>query len=108
MPLTSACKLMRPGVCRVAEAEARLGTLQAEVQAKVAVVLTHLDGLAKREARHAQRRGEHLHGLLAFSAQGERVHAPVPIKRPPPPSLRCCARFSHLTEETRADLLQLP
>ena len=47
----------RAAGCRIAEGEARLGTLQAEVQAKVQVVLSHLDSLAKREARHAQRRG---------------------------------------------------
>ena len=62
-------------MCRVAEGEARLGTLQAEVQAKVQVVLSHLDGLAKREARHAQRRGKHqFDGAPASAAsQGEVV-----------------------------------
>ena len=43
--------------CRVAEGEGRLAALQADVQAKVSVMMTHLDGLARREARHAQRRG---------------------------------------------------
>ena len=42
---------------RVAESEGRLAALQADVQAKVSVMMTHLDGLARREARHAQRRG---------------------------------------------------
>ena len=44
----------------MAEGEGRLAALQADVQAKVSVMMTHLDGLARREARHAQRRGEGL------------------------------------------------
>ena len=52
------CPQQLPVSCRVAEGEGRLTALQADVQSKVGVMMTHLDGLARREARHAQRRGE--------------------------------------------------
>ena len=58
----------------MAESEGRLAALQADVQAKVSVMMTHLDGLARREARHAQRRGAWLELMLSVLSSSDHWH----------------------------------